>query len=129
MRVVVHHYDLLGNLIAETREDGSLIRAYVWVDNRPLAQIKHKRNTGEDILSYLLVIRSESSEENKEISAKLENFLKPLLPLIETIRDRDCIIRVAIFNSLATTTTMFSVGSLEALRKFNARYQNHDDNQ
>lgn len=53
IKTFVYHYDLLGNLIAETREDGSVRRVYVWVDNRPLAQIKHKRNANEDILSYL----------------------------------------------------------------------------
>ena len=49
----VYHYDLNGNIIAETREDGSVRRVYVWVDDRPLAQIKHKQSTNEDILSYL----------------------------------------------------------------------------
>jgi RHS repeat-associated protein len=35
----VYHYDLGGRLIAETREDGSLIRDYVWADDQPVAQI------------------------------------------------------------------------------------------
>src|SRR5690606_30790478 len=35
----VYHYDLSGNLIVETTSSGSLIRAYVWADNRPIAQI------------------------------------------------------------------------------------------
>jgi RHS repeat-associated protein len=36
----VYHYDLAGNLIAETRVDGSLIRDYVWVDATPVAQME-----------------------------------------------------------------------------------------
>lgn len=73
--------------------------------------------------NYGLVVRSESSEDSKEVSSKLEIFLKPLLPLAEAIRDRDCIIRVAVFSSLATTTTTFSFSCLEVLRKFNARLE------
>jgi RHS repeat-associated protein len=46
----VYHYDLNGNIIAETREDGSLRRAYVWADDRPLVQI----DAGSaDTVSYL----------------------------------------------------------------------------
>ncbi|HEX4984742.1 MAG TPA: hypothetical protein VFV71_01595 [Burkholderiales bacterium] len=66
--------------------------------------------------AWLLV----SSESNEEIGAKLENFLKPLLPLAEAIRGCDCIMRIALLNSLATTTTTLSSSSLEVLRKFNA---------
>ncbi|MGH8490785.1 MAG: hypothetical protein ACREXS_18470 [Gammaproteobacteria bacterium] len=56
---------------------------------------------------YGLVVRSESSE-GSEVSTKLETFLEPLLPMVEAIKDRDCILRAAIFSSLATTTTTFS---------------------
>ena len=73
--------------------------------------------------SYGLVIRSQSSEDSNEPSSKLEKFLRPLLPLAEAIRDRDCIIRVAVFSSLATTTTMFSFSCLELLRNFNAKLE------
>jgi RHS repeat-associated protein len=38
--VTVFHYDLAGNLIAETKADGSLIRDYVWADNAPIAQVE-----------------------------------------------------------------------------------------
>ncbi len=39
VRTLIYHYDLQGNLIAETRKNGSLTRAYVWADARALAQI------------------------------------------------------------------------------------------
>ncbi|MCR4304499.1 MAG: RHS domain-containing protein, partial [Gallionella sp.] len=35
----VYHYDLDGHLIAETGQGGELQRAYVWLDDLPLAQI------------------------------------------------------------------------------------------
>lgn len=44
----VYHYDLAGNLLAETRADGTLIRDYVWVDSTPVVKIE----TGENI-AYL----------------------------------------------------------------------------
>lgn len=72
---------------------------------------------------YGLVVRSESSESSEEIDTKLESFLKPLLPLAEAVKDRDCIMRIAVFSSLATTTTTFSFSCLEALRNFNARLE------
>ena len=43
----VYHYDLAGHLIAETAKDGTLQRAYVWLDNLPLAQID-VRGHGDD---------------------------------------------------------------------------------
>jgi uncharacterized protein RhaS with RHS repeats len=39
----IRTYDLQGNLIAETREDGRPIRDYIWVNNTPIAQIKVRR--------------------------------------------------------------------------------------
>lgn len=72
---------------------------------------------------YGLVVRGESSESSEEIGTKLENFLKPLLPLAEAIRDRDCMMRIAIFSSMATTTTTFSFSCLEVLREFNAKLE------
>jgi RHS repeat-associated protein len=36
----VYHYDLAGNLIAETDSDGNLIRDYVWADSVPVAQVE-----------------------------------------------------------------------------------------
>jgi RHS repeat-associated protein len=36
---VIYHYDPSGQLIAETTPTGSLIRAYVWLENQPLAMI------------------------------------------------------------------------------------------
>jgi RHS repeat-associated protein len=44
----VYHYDLAGNLLAETRTDGTLIRDYVYLDSMPIAKIE----AGE-ILAYL----------------------------------------------------------------------------
>lgn len=38
--LTVYHYDLVGNLLAETRADGSLVRDYVWVDSMPVAKIE-----------------------------------------------------------------------------------------
>ncbi len=35
----VFHYDLAGNLMAETQADGTPLRAYVWADNNPIAQV------------------------------------------------------------------------------------------
>jgi RHS repeat-associated protein len=35
----VYHYDLAGQLIAETDGDGNLIKAYVWLHGQPLAQV------------------------------------------------------------------------------------------
>jgi hypothetical protein len=72
---------------------------------------------------YGLVVRSESSEGSEDISTRLESFLRSLLPIVETIKDRDCILRVAIFSSLATTTTTFSFSCLEVLRRFNAKLE------
>jgi len=72
---------------------------------------------------YGLVIRSESSESSEEINAKLEKFLRPLLLLIEMFNGCDCIIRIAVFNSLTTTTVTFSSSCLEILRNINARLE------
>lgn len=36
----VYHYDLAGNLLAETRVDGSLLRDYVYLDSTPIAKIE-----------------------------------------------------------------------------------------
>lgn len=36
----IHHYDLAGHLIAETQSTGQLIRAYVYADEAPVAQIE-----------------------------------------------------------------------------------------
>jgi RHS repeat-associated protein len=56
-KTFIYHYDLQGNLIAETHEDGKPIRDYLWADNTPLAQIKVRRtNQGvlkEQTLLYL----------------------------------------------------------------------------
>ncbi|MGQ0592550.1 MAG: RHS repeat-associated core domain-containing protein, partial [Gammaproteobacteria bacterium] len=35
----LYHYDLTGRLIAETKDDGTRIRDYLWHDDEPLAQI------------------------------------------------------------------------------------------
>ena len=48
---ILYHYDQQGHLLQETDTTGSLIRAYVWVEDRPIAQIT-KTPTGE-VLTYL----------------------------------------------------------------------------
>lgn len=40
MQTTVYHYDLVGWLLAETRATGQLVRAYVYDDTNPLAQIE-----------------------------------------------------------------------------------------
>jgi RHS repeat-associated protein len=50
----IYHYDINGNLIAETRPNGKLIRAYLYSDNEPIAQIQTKGTSPEE-LSYLHV--------------------------------------------------------------------------
>ena len=47
----LYHYDPQGHLLQETDPTGSLIRAYVWADDMPIAQIT-KTQTGE-VLAYL----------------------------------------------------------------------------
>ena len=47
----IYHYDLQGRLIAETNKNGELQRAYVWLDDMPLAQIDikgHHDDKGKD---------------------------------------------------------------------------------
>ncbi|MEK7563112.1 MAG: RHS repeat-associated core domain-containing protein, partial [Patescibacteria group bacterium] len=47
----IYHYDLQGHLIAEAAKDGTLQRAYVWLDDQPLAQIDvkgHHDDKGKD---------------------------------------------------------------------------------
>lgn len=46
----VYHYDLEGNLLAETKNTGVLIRAYVHDDQTPIAQVTR---TTTDTLAYL----------------------------------------------------------------------------
>jgi RHS repeat-associated protein len=48
---VVYHYDLAGNLIAETTATGAPIRDYVWQDATPLAQIDIQ--AGSETLVFL----------------------------------------------------------------------------
>jgi len=47
----VYHYDLSGNLIAETNVSGTPIRDYVWLDNQPVAQIDV--NGATETITYL----------------------------------------------------------------------------
>jgi len=42
-KTFIYHYDLQGNLISETKENGRPIRDYIWANNIPLAQIKVRR--------------------------------------------------------------------------------------
>lgn len=72
---------------------------------------------------YGLVVRNEALQDDEEINAKLVNFLTPLFPLAEAIRDCACVMRIAVFSSQVTTTTVFSFKCLEALMKFNANIE------
>jgi RHS repeat-associated protein len=47
----VYHYDLQGRLIAESRGDSTPLRAYVWDDGQPIAQIEYA--PGNERLYYL----------------------------------------------------------------------------
>lgn len=49
----VYHYDLDGNLIAETKPDGTPVRSYIWAESQALAQIHYRGNTQTDVLMYL----------------------------------------------------------------------------
>lgn len=40
IKILVYHYDLQGNLISETREDGRPIRDFIWANQTPIAQIQ-----------------------------------------------------------------------------------------
>lgn len=72
---------------------------------------------------YGLVIRSDSSESNEEINAKLESFLKTLLPIADIVRGHGSILRVAVYSSLATTTTTFSLSCINLLRELDAKLE------
>jgi RHS repeat-associated protein len=48
---VIYHYDLNGNLVSETKGDGTPIRDYIWHQGNPVAQID-SNGTGET-LTYL----------------------------------------------------------------------------
>lgn len=48
----VYHYDLKGRLIGETRSDGTMLRAYVWTGEAPLAQID-RNLLGQETVVYL----------------------------------------------------------------------------
>ncbi len=50
LRLTLYHYDLDGQLIAETRPDGTPIRAYVWADDRPIAQIEPQPTSAETLI-------------------------------------------------------------------------------
>lgn len=48
----VYHYDLKGRLLAETQPDGTLLRAYVWINEAPIAQID-RNLLGQETVLYL----------------------------------------------------------------------------
>lgn len=81
----------------------------------PAYTVEDRSDTG-----YGLVVRNESFEGVNEISGNLEGFLEHLMPLSGMVRDHGCIVRVAVFSYLATTTANFSLNSLNALRNFNS---------
>ncbi len=47
----VYHYDQGGQLIAETQPDGTLIRAYVWLNTTPIVQTDNNNST--ETITYL----------------------------------------------------------------------------
>jgi RHS repeat-associated protein len=49
----VHHYAPDSKLLQETTDTGSLVRAYVWDDEVPIAQIDRDPTTGQETLTYL----------------------------------------------------------------------------
>ena len=72
---------------------------------------------------YGLVIRNSSSENNEDISAKLESFLKPLLPIADIVKGHGSIVRVAVYSSLATTTATFSLSCINLLQELDAKLE------
>ncbi|WP_036254108.1 colicin E5-related ribonuclease [Methylobacter sp. BBA5.1] len=52
-QVIVYHYDLNGQLLAETTGKGRALKAYVWLDNRPLAQLGGHGHGNNAKLVYL----------------------------------------------------------------------------
>jgi len=52
-QVIVYHYGLSGQLLAETTDKGKVLKAYVWLDNRPLAQLNGKVHGNNTQLVYL----------------------------------------------------------------------------
>ena len=49
----VYHYDVQGNLIAETRPNGTLMRLYIWADAEPVAQIQNRPALATEEIAYL----------------------------------------------------------------------------
>lgn len=72
---------------------------------------------------YGLVVRSDASEGSGEINSRIENFLKPLVPLAGTVGPHECILRVVVFTSLLTTTLTLETASFEILQSFNAKLE------
>ncbi len=52
-QVIAYHYDLNGQLLAETTGSGKALKAYVWLANRPLAQLDGKGQGKKTRLVYL----------------------------------------------------------------------------
>lgn len=52
---IVYHYDLQGRLLAETQPNGTLVRAYIWADDHPIAQIDRNSSNGQETALYLHV--------------------------------------------------------------------------
>jgi RHS repeat-associated protein len=52
-QIIVYHYDLNGQLLAETTGNGKALKSYVWLDSRPLAQLNGKRHGSNAQLVYL----------------------------------------------------------------------------
>ena len=55
IREFVYHYDIDGQLLAETRPNGRLVRLYVWADSEPIAQVQNRPALKTEELIYLHV--------------------------------------------------------------------------
>jgi hypothetical protein len=68
---------------------------------------------------YGLVIRCDTLDEDEEINVKIRKFLAPLANMEEKLTDHGCILRIAIYSSLATTTVLLSC--LDILDRYKAK--------
>jgi hypothetical protein len=74
-------------------------------------------------IGYGLVIRRKSPKVYNEINAGLQIFLKPLFKMAKSITVHNCILRVALFNPIFTSTIRLSPRSLHALGEINAQLE------
>jgi hypothetical protein len=73
--------------------------------------------------NYGLSIVRTNTKAAVELTGALESFLSPLLPLQEQLKGNQCIVRVAVFNSLATATLRVSPEALKKVEGFGAELE------